>query len=703
MEFKLEDILLNISGKTQKDIFSNIANSLIELKISTKKNKSIIEKAFKAREDQSTTGFEQGIAIPHIMIAEVKKPTILFIKLKNEVEWNSLDNKPVSMVFAIAMPNNSGDKHLKSIADISKLLVNKDFIIKLKGLRTKKSIQKLLNESLAPKKTEKNIVKTIKTNNKTIKVAAITSCPTGIAHTHMAAEALELYGKENNIQIKVERQAAQGTESQLTKMDIDNADYILICTGRPIDGKSRFGGKMVYQTGVAAPLKNAKKVFDDMKSQAKLMKVATNQAKGGLNFSDTTTIGKVTPMQALLNGLSHMIPFVIVGGLFLAVALGVNKGIAPPAHTFWSAILNIGAAGFSLMVVILGGYIAFAIGGRATLAPAMILTYIANGAAFTGSYNPFFFDYQKFNFGVGGANAPANLGFFGAIAIGLIVGYAIKYWNMHVSTRMPRSLRSVEPILITPILFTLVGWLMISFVLYLPLYYLSLGFKDGVNKLVSLNLLWIAGIVLGGMMAFDMGGPINKIAFGLGVLSIKQDNGLIMGAVAAAGSVPPIGSALGYLFGRHILRVKSFNNEIDQQSCLSGLVMGFCGITEGAIPYAVRHPKSAILANVMGGAVASGIAAAFAITCIAPHTGPIVYLVNAVGHVVNGNALSSYSYGLFYLMAMGIGIAVTALMFPILTKAFEKKSGNKESVLSNIKLFKSNKNTATKKMVPEKK
>ena len=703
MEFKLKDIFLNVLGKSQKEIFDNIAKELIKLKISDKNNASILTKAFKAREDISTTGFEQGIAIPHVMIKEIKKPTILFMKLKESVEWNSLDNKPVNMVFAIAMPNNSGNDHLKSIANISKLLIDKNFVTKLKSLKTKAAILKLLNNSLKEKKTSVIESKTTSLTDKAMKVAAITSCPTGIAHTHMSAEALELYAKENNIQIKVERQAAQGTENRLTKMDIDNADYILICTGRPIDGKARFGGKMVYQTGVAAPLKNAKKVFDDMKSQAKMMKVAQNSAKGGLNFSDNSTIDKVTPMQALLNGLSHMIPFVIVGGLFLAVALGVNKGIAPPAHTFWSSILNIGAAGFSLMVVILGGYIAFAIGGRATLAPAMILTYIANGAAFTGTYNPFFFDYQKLDFGVGGVNSPANLGFFGAIAIGLIVGYAIKYWNMHVSSRMPKSLRSVEPILITPILFTFVGWLIISFALYLPLYYLSLGFKDGVNKLVSLNLLWIAGIVLGGMMAFDMGGPINKIAFGLGVLSIKQDNGLIMGAVAAAGSVPPIGSALGYLFGRHILRVKSFNNEIDKQSCLSGLVMGFCGITEGAIPYAVRHPKSAILANVMGGAVASGIAAAFAITCVAPHTGPIVYLVNAIGHVVNNKALSSYSYGLFYLMAMVIGIAVTTLMFPILTKAFEKKSSNGKSILNNIKWFKTNKNTATKKMVPEKK
>ena len=671
IKFKKEDILI-IKSETKKEIIKAISNRLVELKIA--KNAKVIEQAYWDREKQISTAIDAGTAIPHIMIKEVLKPKILFIKLKKAVAWDKEND--VNIIFPIAMPKNSNNEHLNVISSIAKLLMNPNFVAELQKTKIV-DIHKTLNKYLENVNKENNEEKKKKTTSNALRIAAVTSCPTGIAHTHLAAEALENYAKDHNIKIKVERQAAQNTESKLTKMDIDNADYILISTGRPIDGMDRFVGKKVLVTSVGAPLKDPAKIFNDLKTKAKILEGEKNNSSASI---------KVTPMKAIINGLSHMIPFVIVGGLFLAIALGVNGGKAPADGSFWAAILNIGLAGFSLMVVILGGFIAFAIAGRATLVPAMVLSFICNGSIVDSSKpNPFFWNYESMHFGV----AHSNLGFFGAIAIGLLVGYTMKYWNTYVSTRMTNSLKSIEPILITPILFTFVGWVIFAFIGYLPLYYLSQGLNIAITKLVELRLMWIVGIILGAMMAFDMGGPVNKIAFGLGVFYIKSDP-IVMGAVAAAGSVPPIGSALGYIFGRHVLRAKAFNNKLDSEAFMPGLTMGFFGITEGAIPYAIKHPKTAIISNMLGGATASAIAAAFAITDLAPHTGPLVYLVGAIGK----NGITNYGYGLLYMMAILIGIVVTALSFAFLTKILED---HKVTTKTTIKLPTPSKNMVLKK------
>ena len=662
MQFKSNQIFINIKTKTMEDTIELISNEIVKMKHATNA-KPLIE-AFIKREKEFSTGIGQGVSIAHIRIEAVKKPTILFLKHSTNVEWNALDGNPVNLIFVIALPLKASGEHMKNLSTLSKLLLNNEFLKDITTVSTKAKALTILNTNLTKieNASKVKVTKVIKPTNKKSKmiIAAVTSCPTGIAHTYLAAEALENYAKDNNITIKVEKQGAQGTENKLSFTDIQDADYILIATGRPIDGKVRFNGKKVIEVAVAAPLKNCAKVFDQLK-HAEVQHIKA--AKGSNNNSSD----KVTPMKAILNGLSFMIPFVVVGGLCLAISLGVSGGKAPAAGSFWNAIFNIGLGAFSLMVVILGGYIAYAIAGRAALAPAMILSFIANGATVTPKAttpNPFFFNWEALHFGVAGS----DLGFFGSIAIGLMVGYAIKYWNKHISIRMPKAIKPIEPILITPLVFTITGWAIFAFAGFLPLYYLSVGFQDAINELIKHKVFWIAGILLGAMMAFDMGGPVNKIAFGLGVAYIQTDP-IIMGAVAAAGAVPPIGSGLGYIFGKYVFKVKSFNNKLDKESCIPALTMGFFGVTEGAIPYAVKHPKSAIPANVMGGMVASGLAATFAITCVASHTGPVVYIVGAIGK----NGITNYGYGLIYVIAMIAGILTTAMTFPILTKLFEDK------------------------------
>ncbi len=352
------------------------------------------------------------------------------------------------------------------------------------------------------------------------------------------------------------------------------------------------------------------------------------------------------------------------------------------------------------MIPILGGYIANSIGGRSAIAPTMILSMvIGNGSGdYVGPNGQKWTDMVLYNwkagtFGHFSQDNPAHAGFFGAIAIGFLIGYGVKYWY-HI-VKMPAVMKPIEPIIIIPILFTLVGWLFFSFFGYWPLYQLSTGIKSGIEHLISHNLLFLVGLVLGAMVAFDMGGPINKVAFLLGASYIGKGQPEIMGMVAAAIAVPPLGNGLGTLVGRFVFRLK-FDKE-DESNATAALGMGMFGITEGAIPFAVKYPKF-IIANVIGGSIASAIAAMFMFGDNAAHGGPIVYFVGAIGHAVSsGNPLkpyiaaTAYGYGLLYLLTILIGSCVTAaliIMFKYLDdrKAKRKASDSSVTEIDNAKI-----------------
>ena len=399
--------------------------------------------------------------------------------------------------------------------------------------------------------------------------------------------------------------------------------------------------------------------------------------------------GGATFMQALMNGVSYMIPFVIVGGIFLAVSLGIGGsvsakggGLVIPKDSFWYAINKIGSVGFTLMIAILGGFIASAIGGRAALAPAMIVSFAVGNPldAINSNSGSVFFNYQTLGFG--GFDHNAALGFLGSIAAGLLIGYAVKLWNVLVSPHIHKNIKPIEPIIIIPILMVLAAWALFAFVLYLPLYWTSYGLNVGIKYLIAKNLFFIAALILGGMIAFDMGGPINKIAFLLGASLITSGQPQVMGCIAAAIAVPPLGTGLAVVT-RKLWRIKTYDKE-DEGNAVSAIFMSLVGITEGAIPFAVKYPKQVIISNVIGGAIGAAVAALFQISDNAAHGGFIVYIVGAIGK----NGLSNYLWGLFFVMSIIIGALVTATVMTLLIKYSEikhKKTSNNEKDGATVK------------------
>lgn len=681
--------IIENKSKSRDQIFNDIANFAFNNKIII--DEKALVKAFINREKEVSTGFENGLAIPHARNKSIQESAIIIVRNKVGVNWPSLDQKPTNLIIALLISGNdksSNEEHLTTLAAVSSLLIEtKNIELFRTGELTK--IKKLIQAKITSQNSEKT--QNAKNNNDAYDLVGVTSCITGVAHTNMAAEAILKFAKANNLKAKVERQGAQGPLTPLTEKDIVSAKYVLLAIDKPIDGLDRFDNKKVLKTRTIAAIKDMPKVWKELQN-ANIQSFGKLKSKSidkkARKNDDNRGIGKEKPvkvMSAIMNGLSYMIPIIIVGGIFLAFGLGIGQiALGGPVdkhhNSFWYTILQIGLAGISLAVVVLGGYVAYALGGRMVMAPAMLLAFVAQGIGM-GDINYTFFNYTTGAFGVEGS----NLSFFGSIAAGLLCGYAGFYWNKFVSPKIGKSLKTIEPIIIVPILFVLVGWFLFSFILYLPLYWLSVGLNLGVSALVDLNLLWIAGAIGGAMLCFDLGGPVNKIAFGLGVALIDT-HPEVMGAIAAAGAVAPFGMAFGWFIGSKVFRIKSFRtNEMAKENFIPAIFMGTLGISEGAIPYAINYPKSAIISNVIGGAVAGALSGAFLITDAAAHTGPIVYVLGAIGK----NGVTDYLYGLLYLLAWIVGSVVTAILFITLEWVFSrnetKKARNKETKTSKLK------------------
>ena len=435
-----------------------------------------------------------------------------------------------------------------------------------------------------------------------MKILGITKCPTGIAHTYMAAEKLESTGKALGHDVKVETQGSQGTENKLTDQDIKEADYIIIAADVAIDGKERFNGKKVLEMGIKGVIRDAAGVINSLPTTAKLQggKVSEESSSSSNNSQGA--------IKQLMNGASHMIPFVVVGGLFIALALALggtatSEGMVVESQ-FWLTVNEIGGAAFGLMYPILAGFIAYSISGRAALAPAMICAQVAVTPSILGT--------------------EAGTGFLGCIVVGYAAGYLVKWMN---SWNVPKSIKPVMPIFVIP----LVGVSLISgaFILLLgsPIAWLMEGLNSLLASLsANSSSAIILGLLLGAMVAVDMGGPVNKVAFLFGVASIAEGNPQIMGAVACAIPVPPLAMGLATLLDKKVF------TEEEQGSGISALLMGLIGITEGAIPFASADPKRVLPSVIAGSAVAGALGMVFGITDNVPHGGPIVGVLGATNN-----------------------------------------------------------------------
>lgn len=464
-----------------------------------------------------------------------------------------------------------------------------------------------------------------------MKILAVTACPAGIAHTYMAAEKLERTAKELGIDIKVETQGSIGAENVLTAEDVASADGIIIASDKEVD-KSRFIGKPVLECKVAEAIKNPEGLIKQLESGT--VPILGEDKKGKASEekkAEPITKGSNPIYRALMNGVSYMIPFVVVGGLLLALSLGIGgkptpDGLAVPEGTIWYSVLKVGEAAFSFMVPVLAGFIAVSIADRPGLAPGVVGGYIAANGEFYGS--------------------EAGAGFLGGILAGFLAGYIAKAIK---SLKVPKMIQPIMPILVIPLFTSILVALIFIFILGSPIASLMTGLTSFLESMQGSSKI-LLGLILGAMIAFDMGGPVNKVAFLFGAGLIGEGQTFVMGAIAAAIAVPPLGMGLATLLAKH-----KYAKE-EREAGKAALAMGLVGITEGAIPFAAADPLRVIPSIIVGSMTASTIAILSGVTDNVPHGGPVVALFQAVTNVP------------MFFLAILVGAIVTALVVNMFKK-----------------------------------
>ncbi|WP_055618234.1 fructose-specific PTS transporter subunit EIIC [Streptomyces phaeochromogenes] len=469
-----------------------------------------------------------------------------------------------------------------------------------------------------------------------LKLLAVTACPTGIAHTYMAAEKLAQAAEQLGVDIKVETQGSIGAENVLTDNDVRTADGVIIAADKDVD-LSRFAGKRVVTVGVAEGIHHPERLIEQVRT-------APVHGGGGGGTSTSSSVGsgaggkeRSVGYKALMNGVSYMIPFVVVGGLLIAISLSLgghtdpSGGLVIPKDSFWMDVNNIGVIGFQLMVPILSGYIAYAIGDRPALVPGMVGGWIAN----TGSLY----------------DSEAGAGFIGAIVTGFLAGYLV-LWIKKVE--VPKFVRPIMPIIVIPIVATTALGLFFIYVIGKPISWVFEHLTDWLGGMTGTSAV-LLGAILGLMIAFDMGGPVNKTAFLFGAGLIATGNQEVMGMCAAAIPVMPLGQGLATLIRKRLY------TEQERETGLASLFMGLFGISEGAIPFAAARPAQVIPANMLGGAVAGALAGLAGVEDAVPHGGPIVAVLGAVSGVP------------MFFVAVVIGTVVTALTTVALVDVSERK------------------------------
>ncbi|WP_305455351.1 PTS fructose transporter subunit IIABC [Photobacterium leiognathi] len=617
-------ICLELKAKTKDDVFNEMAELLVAQGRVADKTQFIAD--VKAREELGNTGFEEGIAIPHAKSAAVAQPAVAIGVSRAGIEYGAEDGKPSQLFFMIASPDNGDNHHIEVLAELSSKLIEDGFVEQFLAAKTEKEALALLLEE------KEQVVTQAQTKGLII---GVTGCPAGVAHTYLAAEALEKAGAELGYEVKVETNGSIGVKNSPTAEEIARAEAIVVSCDKQVD-MARFAGKKLIKTGVKAPIKDAKGLIQ----QALVAK--TYEADGD-DTSDSSE-SKVAQTRSnlyryLMNGVSHMIPFVVTGGLLIALSLAIggqptDSGMQIPAGSLWQKVLDVGVVAFTLMIPILAGYIAFAIGDRPALATSFIGGWIANNGSFY--------------------DASAGTGFIGAIVAGLLVGYFVRW----VATRnYHKMVQPLVPILIAPITGTLFIAGLFIFVIGAPI----AGLMDSMNSMLtemSTGNVVLLGIVLGGMAGFDMGGPFNKVAFLFSVGMIANGQTQFMGAMACAIPVAPLGMGLATVLGRKL-------NIFEQSEVEAGKAagaMGLVGISEGAIPFAAQDPLSVIPANVLGSMVAAVMAFSFGITNSVAHGGPVVALLGAMNKPV------------LALLCMASGMVVTALVAVTLKKIRKAKA-----------------------------
>ena len=599
-------IALDLKASRKEEVFSEMTRLLVaQGKVSDEQQ---FIKDLWAREELDNTGFEEGVALPHAKSAAVSTPAVAIGISRSGIDYGAEDGKPSRLFFMIASPAGGANHHIEVLAELSAKLIEEGFIDALLAAKTPAAALALLlekREEQAAPAADKGLI------------IGVTGCPAGIAHTYLAAESLERAAKELGFEVKVETNGSIGVKNSPTAAEIARASAIVVACDKQVD-MARFNGKPLIKTGVKAPIKDGKGLIEQA------LKAPAYVADKDERKSEEKSAGGSSDLyRYLMNGVSHMIPFVVTGGLLIALALAIGgdptpSGMQIPAGSMWNQILNVGVAAFTLMIPILAGYIAYAIGDRPALAP----------------------------------------GFIGAIIAGLLVGYLVRW----IATRhYHKMVQPLVPILIAPIVGSLFIAAVFIFIIGAPIADMMTGLNAMLLSMSGGSLV-LLGIVLGGMAGFDMGGPVNKVAFLFSVGMIASGQTQFMGAMACAIPAAPLGMSLATVLGRKLGIFDASEIEAGKAAGAMGLV----GISEGAIPFAARDPLAVIPANVLGSMTAAVMAFLFGITNSVAHGGPIVALLGAVNKP------------LLALLCMICGAIVTGVVAVALKKLRVKKTDQVE-------------------------
>ena len=628
-------ILLDASPKSKSEALDQIVDLMVK---SEKINdKEAYRKQVYAREEESTTGIGEGIAIPHGKCDAVTKPGLAAMVVKDGVDFDSLDGEPVTLMFLIAAPNTEDNIHLDVLSKLSVLLMNEEFTESLRNAKTVEEFMNIINDAdekeagIDERLAGADEESTAEETTGKVKILAVTSCPTGIAHTYMAAEGIEKAAKAKECAVKVETRGSGGAKNVLTAKEIEEADGIIVAADAqvPLD---RFDGKKVIICQVSDGISKADELVDRVINGDVPVYHAANGAEvKESNSGKSSGIGHRIYTQ-LMNGVSHMLPFVVGGGILIALAFLID-GLCVDMNALSAAdrgnfgtitpvaaqLKTIGNLAFGLMLPVLAGYIGEAIGDR----PALAVGFVGGLMAANG-----------------------KSGFLGALVAGFVSGYLILLLRK-LCDKLPEALEKIAPVLIYPVFGILGIGLLMNFAVEPIMGAINIALNNGLTGMGGSSKI-VLGLILGGMMAIDMGGPFNKAAYVFGTAAIAAGNYDIMAAVMIGGMTPPCAIALATLL------FKNKFTKSEREAGPTNFVMGLAFITEGAIPYAAADPLHVLPSCIVGSAVAGALSMAFGCTLMAPHGGIFVF-------PVVGNAL-------MYLVALVVGTVISAVLLGVLKK-----------------------------------
>lgn len=616
-------MVLDLKAENKDEAIKEIADKFFEK--GYVKSAEDFREGLKEREAQGSTALGESVAIPHSKNKTVIEPAVLFARKKQGLDYEALDGMPTEIFFAIAAPDGENNLHVATLAELSKMIMKDGFVDDLKKVVSEDEVYAVIEKYSENKEKVKEDIVGENKEKSDINLLAVTACPNGIAHTYMAQEALEKAAKARGVNIKVETNGSDGIKNRLTQAEIEKADAIIIAADKKVE-TARFNGKKLIQRPVSDGIRKADDLVDRaIKGEANIYHEEGGESK---NYDEEGQSLGQKIYGDLMNGISHMLPFVIGGGILLAISFLFER-FAGDESTVFTFLNRLGGDAFSFLIPILAGYISYSIADRPGLMPGMVAGLMASRGA----------------------------GFIGGLIGGFIAGYVVNFLKK-ATKNLPKSVEGLKPMLIYPVL----GLLIVGAIMFFAIDPVFTGVNNFINNwLMSLSgtNMVLLGALLAAMMAIDMGGPINKAAYAFAIGAFTDTGiGTFMAAVMVGGMVPPIAIAIATTF------FKNKFNEEQKKTTVTNYILGASFITEGAIPFAAAEPQTVLPSCVIGSAIAGAIVGYFGISAPAPHGGIFIL-----------PAMSSLNHALLFVGAVIVGAIVGGLILGAIKKKPEEILG----------------------------